>query len=352
MLVSVGMLARNEEARIARTLRSLFRQSVFTSPELLPAVQWELIVVPNGCSDATARVAKEAIAQCLAGLAAKNVAASVVELEVGGKSLAWNRYVHEFSSEQAEAIVMLDADIEFDHPDTIRNSLAELAANRAADVVVDLPLSDLWRRPKKSLLERMRVKLSGERLAGPPGVAGSFYCARARVLRGIWMPAGLASEDGFVMAMAVTDLFRREPDPKKVARAKDASHFYEAASLIGVFRHELRLAIGTALNCYLGWDFLRFATDPTGPGAGALIKNQHERDADWFRKLVHNAIANRGWWVLPRGMLFARFNALRGLAPAAKLRRLLLALVGFGFDLVIFLAANRRLKKGAAVGYW
>ena len=63
MIVSIGMLARNEAARIAHTLRSLLQQSVFCADgRTLPAAEWELIVVPNGCSDATAEAARAALA--------------------------------------------------------------------------------------------------------------------------------------------------------------------------------------------------------------------------------------------------------------------------------------------------
>ena len=45
MIVSIGMLARNEAARIAQTLGSLFRQSVFAAQDrALPHAEWELIV--------------------------------------------------------------------------------------------------------------------------------------------------------------------------------------------------------------------------------------------------------------------------------------------------------------------
>ena len=74
MIVSIGMLARNEAARIAQTLRSLLQQSVFRADGNSPAAQWELIVVPNGCTDATAEAARAALAQLLP---ARNVTASV-----------------------------------------------------------------------------------------------------------------------------------------------------------------------------------------------------------------------------------------------------------------------------------
>jgi glycosyltransferase involved in cell wall biosynthesis len=345
MSVSIGILARNEAPRIARTLRSLFAQSVFHAPAAAP---WELVVVANGCTDETAAVARGALQERPRALDAR-----VIELAQPGKSNAWNRYVHELSRRDAAVIVMLDADIEFGHADTLRNSLAELASNRAADVVVDQPLNSIARKPQKSLLERLRLRLARQWNEGPPAIAGSFYCARATVLRAIWMPAGLPAEDGFLTSMVTTDLLRARGDARKVARAKDATHYYEAtAGISRTFRHELRIAVGTALNCYLLWDFLAHATDPRGPGAGELIRSRLAQDPDWYRKFIDGEIASRGWWVLPRGMLFRRFAALRDGPLAGRLARLPSVLALFAFDLAVCVAANNRLKKHAAVGYW
>jgi hypothetical protein len=122
--------------------------------------------------------------------------------------------------------------------------------------------------------------------------------------------------------------------------------------LRAIFHHELRLVVGTALNCYLIWDFLLFATDPAGPGAGALIRNQLEKDPQWYAKLIDNSIRNRGWWVLPRGMLFRRFSGWTSRSRGNLARALAVAVVGFLLDLPVFLAANHRIKKTGTIGYW
>jgi hypothetical protein len=114
----------------------------------------------------------------------------------------------------------------------------------------------------------------------------------------------------------------------------------------------LRLVIGTALNCYLVWDFLIFATDPRSNGAGELIRNQLETDPNWYSRLIANSIRNRGWWVLPRGMLFRRFAGHESRRGLRLLRWFLIASVGFLFDFPIFIFANRRLKNSNLIGYW
>lgn len=354
MIVSIGMLAHNEADRIALTLASLFAQTVFhTAAAHSGVTQWEIVVVPNGCTDATAEVAEKALSTAVAALHGVSLRHSVRVLAQGGKSNAWNHYIHEMSRKDADVIVMVDSDIEFGHVDTILNCLTELRTNTHAKVVVDLPLKDFLKKKKLSWIEHISARNSSVRLGGDIGLAGSFYCAHARTLRQVWMPIGLSGEDGFLKGMIVTDFFRAPPDSRRIARAANASHYYEGlGDLRSIFRHELRMVIGTSLNGYFLWDFLIFATDPTGPGAGTLVRNRLAADPTWYRRTLENHIRNRGWFVVPHSLIFRRFVPLRGKGWAAALRRLPMALIGFALDVPVFWLANRKLRSGKAFGFW
>lgn len=354
MLISIGILAWNEEDVIEATLASLFRQSALQdTADDLPEAEWEIIVVPNGCTDDTAAIARRVLANLVGQAGGQKIAFAVHELEEPGKSNAWNHYIHEFSSRHAELILMIDADIEFGEAETISNTVKALRQNPQAVVAVDLPLKDVIKKPKKTLLERISVTASRVATSGPPAIAGSFFCARADALRQIWMPKGLAVEDGFMRAMIVTDCFRSAIDEGKIIRAENATHYYETlTSFRAIFRHELRMVIGTAINCYFTWDFLMFATDPSGPGAGMLIRNWVEKDPSWYPRLIDNAIRNHGFWVLPRGMLLRRFSRFEHNRSLGLVKWVLVVTVGFLLYLPVFIAANRRLKKGGAIGYW
>ena len=354
MLISIGILAWNEEDVIEATLVSLFRQSVFqgANSDLL-GTEWEIVVVPNGCTDDTAAVARRVLVNLADQACGQKIAFAVHELEEPGKSNAWNYYIHEFSSRQADLILMIDADIEFGEAETISNTVKALMQNPRAVVAVDLPLKDAVKKSKKTLLEKISVAASSVSTTGAPAIAGSFFCARTDALRQIWMPKGLVVEDGFLRSMIVTDCFRSAIDETKIIRAENATHYYETlTSFTEIFRHELRMVIGTALNCYFTWDFLLFATDPLGPGAGVLIRNRVEKDPSWYPTLIDNSIKNHGFWVLPRGMLFRRFSRFKYYSGLGLVKCTLIVTVGFLLDLAVFIAANRRLKRGSIVGYW
>lgn len=352
MIISIGILAWNEAAVIESTVKSLFQQSALQGPVGdLPDIKWEIVVVPNGCTDDTAARARKALTEHGSGL--QNVTWAVHELAKPGKSNAWNRYVHELSAPDAELIVMLDADIEFGESTTISNTVKALLSDPAAVVAVDLPLKDAVRKPRKTLLERISLAASRAASAGSPGISGQFFCARAQALRAIWMPEGLSVEDGFLRSMIVTDCFRAPADEAKIIRAQNASHYYETlTSLSSIFQHELRIVIGTTLNCYLTWDFLLYAVDPHGPGAGVLILNRATQDPHWYQNLMTNSIRNHGWWVLPRGTLLRRFYGIKDKRGIDLLKSLPLATVGLLLDLPVFVAANRKLKDDGAIGYW
>jgi glycosyltransferase involved in cell wall biosynthesis len=352
MLISVGILARNEERAIEGMLRSLFQQTALQAASGDPAgCSWEVLVVPNGCSDGTAAVSRHVLSDLAGQAGRRDIAWRVCEVEEGGKSNAWNRFVHEFSSPGADLLAMMDADIEFGERETLANTVAALSRDPRAAAAVDLPLKDAAKKRRPSAIERLSVRAAGDVLQRRAELCGQFFVARSDALRRIWMPKGLSVEDGFLDAMLVTNCFREPADYARIIRAAGASHYYETlASLEAIFRHELRLVIGTTLNCYLLWDFLLFATDPAGDGAGELIRRQMQRDPDWYEKLMTNSIRTRGWWVLPRDMLLRRFAARKRRALGAKW--LLKALVGFALDLPVCIAANRRIKKLDSIGYW
>ena len=91
MKVDLGVFAHNEAAGIAAVVRALRAQAV-------PGLDLRILVLANGCRDATAALAAEA-------------GAEVADLPEGGKSRTWNRFVHDLSRLDAAVLIFADADI-------------------------------------------------------------------------------------------------------------------------------------------------------------------------------------------------------------------------------------------------
>lgn len=78
LVVPIGMLACNEADSIGKTIESLLSQSVFSDSASSAAVsEWEIIVVPNGCADDSARVANEVLQSKLSPISDAQVNYSV-----------------------------------------------------------------------------------------------------------------------------------------------------------------------------------------------------------------------------------------------------------------------------------
>jgi glycosyltransferase involved in cell wall biosynthesis len=350
MKVTVGILAYNESELIARTIASLFAQSVFNGRSA--DVYWEVVVVPNGCTDDTHARAEQALQAACAGRS--GVGWRVVSLERAGKSHAWNKLVHEIAAPDTDAFVMIDADIEFGHIDTLFNCLQRLRSDAHARAVVDLPLKDFHRKSRRTLLEKLSLRASKLRIDDtPPGIAGSFYVMAAQRMRTIWMPIDLSGEDGFLYNMVITDNFRSEPDPTRVVRAADASHYYEGLTrLRDIVRHEVRLVVGTVLNAYLCWDVLLFMTPRDGPGAGDLIRRLNAQDPTWYHRMMANQIEIRGRWAIRLRYMWHRLPGWWALPLPQRVTRLPATLALTAFDTIAVWQANRKLVSGRGVGFW
>jgi glycosyltransferase involved in cell wall biosynthesis len=348
--ITIGVLAYNEGEVIARTIGSLFEQSVFNGRDA--QAQWEVVVVPNGCKDDTQARAEQALQAACAGRG--GVGWRVVSLERAGKSHAWNKLVHEIAAPHTDVFVMIDADIEFGHVDTLFNCVQRLRSDSHAWAVVDLPLKDFHRKPSNTLLEKLSMRVSSDDLGqGHPGIAGSFYLMLAERMRCIWMPIDLSVEDGFLRAMVATDGFRQAPDYSRIVRAADATHYYEGLTRLGdIVNHEVRLLIGGVLNAYLCWDVLLFMTPRDGPGAGELIRELNTQDANWYRRMMANQIETRGLKVVAFAHLWRWFPDWWALPPAKRIAKLPAKLARLALDLVVCSRANWRLATGRAVGYW
>lgn len=349
MIISIGIMAWNEAEVIGATLRSLLAQSLVR--ELGGSTRrLEIVVVPNGCSDPTERVTGEVLQAGAAELPPDRFAWSVIALAEPGKANAWNQFVHRFSDPAADYIFLMDADIRFTHPDTLKNMLAALEQDAHAVIATDLPQKHVLFKSRKTIFDRISIGVGQMTQAAPAQLTGQLYVARGPVLRQIHMPPGLIVEDGFIKHMVCTDQFTRPSDNRRIIRAPNASHVFESyTSLVDIFNNQRRQQVAHAIYVYLR-DYL--AARAGEKDAGQIIAENNARDPDWYRALIRERVKQGGWWVLYPGAFAVRFARLRNLSPLQALAKLPVAVAAFLMDVVILVAANRRLKSGQLKGIW
>ncbi len=349
MLVTVGVLAWNESEVIGSTLRSLLEQSLVR--ELAgSAHRLEVVVVPNGCSDHTAEVAAEALSAGAAALPADRFVWRVHTLAEPGKANAWNQFVHRFSDPAADYVFLMDADIRFTHPDTLKNMLLVLEQTPHAGIATDLPQKHVLFKTHKTIFDRISLAIGQMTQAAPAQLTGQLYGARGPLLRRIHMPAGLIAEDGFVKHMVCTNLFTQPADNLRIVRAPNASHVFESYTrIVDIFNNQRRQQIAHAIYSYLR-DYIRPRVGERD--AGQIIAEDNLRDPDWFRALIGERVKQGGAWVMYPGAFAVRFKRLRNLSPLRALLKLPVAMAAFLMDVVILVAANRRLKNGHLAGVW
>ena len=343
MSISIGIFAYNEERQIGGTIESLRAQSLFAAP----GEPIEIIVLPNGCRDGTADRAREALRRHFDGV--PGVRARVEELAQPGKSRTWNEYVHRLADAAADTLILMDGDIRFAGDATLANLVRALRAAPEAHAAVDVILKDLALKPGAELSARERMSLAASELtrSGPPKLAGSLYAARAEVLRGIWMPVGLLVEDGYLKAFLCTDNFTKPDQPGRLVRAEDAAHVFEAVTdLRTLFKHEVRLLVGSAVN-FLLFEHLMAQVKATGRDAGRLVGGWNAADPNWLPTLVDQSLSSRGWWLAPSGFILLPLRQLSNLPAPRALARLPAAALRTLFNLAAAFEANRQLHRRA-----
>jgi glycosyltransferase involved in cell wall biosynthesis len=351
MQISIGILAWNEERSIGKTIESVLSQSLFIRPRLA-ITSIELICVPNGCSDNTADVARRAASEFAPHDTPFHLECRVCDVDVPGKGNAWNEFIHRFADQQADVVIMLDADVELLGSETLENMVEALVTNTHAHVATPARVKHIASKPRKSLYDRISLGASEIGQSRPAMLAGCLYCARANVLRRIWLPAGLVGEDAFLCAMLVTDLFTHHTDHERVVRAPNAAVRFESyTKLRDVFYNLRRRAITRGINAMM-YTYLWENVGKVAPDAGSLIKQRNDDDPDWFRKLVRQNVKNGSWWIMPKGVLGVRLMSLGNLRWSRRLALLPTALIASAADLIVHVSANRAIREGRIRGIW
>ncbi|HZH08254.1 MAG TPA: hypothetical protein VEY69_16420, partial [Lautropia sp.] len=265
----------------------------------------------------------------------------------GGKTRSWNSMVHEVAAPATDLFIFCDADITFARTDAIAEMVQMWETDDVARAVTGYVVKDIARKPFKSLVDRISLGLSDDARM-PNALNGSLYVLGADEARRIWLPVPSPGEDGFLSATIKTNGFTGPPIEERVISPSTPTHYYEAHSIAGYFRHEKRITMGTTIN---GWIFEDLWSRELTQHAGALIRRWNAEDPAWIAKLIQKRIAGRRW-VVPHRLLTSRLKYLRKLSVRKAAGRLPLALCATALNIVPTLTANRELKKDQAAGFW
>ena len=349
MIISIGILAHNEAASIHKTLESLFQQSLFKNQNHTI----EIICVPNGCSDRTADRSREVLTQLVSPDLSSTVTWDVCELAQPGKPNALNHYVHQFSDRQADYLILMDADIWFEQEKTLESLVDLLERESHVWVSVDQPIKDVISKPNKNLIEHLSTfvsELSGSNNA--VWLCGQLYCARAGVLRNIYMPTELSAEDSFLYQMVTTDGLKTEPRPDRIARAPQASHVFETyTNPQQLIKHERWLIIANITNSLIFEHVQKAVKDMQSMpsqelySASTLFRTWDQQNPRWVTQLLQKKLIAQSGWISPPAFLARRFTNLRYKSLWKALLLLPLATMALGIDLITLYTANQELSK-------
>ncbi len=346
MKIVIGMLAWNEENSIGATIGSLAQQTLLRRAGGDFAI--EIVVVPNGCTDATPAVAREALDRLQRQF--PPVVCRVEPLAEGGKSNAWNEFVHRLAPPDADYFVLMDADIEILTPETLELMWEALERDPHASIATDLPVKHLARKDRLSPLEKLLMGAGAMTQAAPGQLTGQLYCARGSVLRGVWMPRGIIVEDGFLKQIVCTNGYSEPLDNSRIVRAPGASHLFECyTKLRDIWNHQIRQAIGHTLYTYLT---KHIRTEMTERPVYEALKEKSRSDPEWFLRKIREEVRQRGWWVMDTPSVTMRWRRVRFAKGAGKIKFLAIAALATPYDLAVFLVSNSRLKSGKVKGVW
>ncbi len=353
VLLSIGIMAWNEEASIIPMLESLFQQSVFA--ELASRnVRCEIICLANGCTDRTVEVAGEIFAKMRRDHPVRRaLQLQVADIATPGRNNAWNRFVHEFSDREARFICLMDADIIFNRADTLQLVLGELERNSHLGGVSDTPVKNIANKVQPSWRERISLATSAMTGTIEGRLNGMLYCLRADIARNLFLPRDvLANDDGFFKAAICTDFFVAPLDPTKVVSVREATHLYAPyLSLSAVLNNQKRQMIGqTTVHVII--EYLMTLPAAERVNLAATLQRHETEDPDWLKKLIDAHVARTVvFWRLFPGILGFRWRRLARMRGMRRLTHLPATIAGFAVTLIACWQAARFLRRGVT-NYW
>jgi glycosyltransferase involved in cell wall biosynthesis len=337
-------LARNEAERIPALIADLSKQTLFVRRDC----RFEIHVVANGCTDDTVQVSRAALKR--AAFDPALVRTIVHDLPGGGKANAWNEFVHRLAPDDTDIAFFLDGDILIPETFALEVIWQRLISTPGAVVAVDRSIKDIALQRPRNLVEWIIRACTGTADDPSKAIAGALYCVKFDIAQQITMPIGLPGEDGFLRAMLLTSSFTHDERIERHVYVPEARHIFEALrSIRAVFRHNVRLAIGTGINILLFKHFRSLRSKDVN--LFDYTRDRNATDPAWINELVRNQ-ARKSFFVIEPLFILRRLRPIRRILNRRELKRLPARLIGLAFDCAVFVAANMLMRRGAGAGYW
>jgi hypothetical protein len=274
----------------------------------------------------------------------------VADLAEGGKSRTWNRFVHDLARDAAEVLIFVDADIAFTAPDCLKRLALGLVARPELWVLNSQPVKDIVARPEGlGALDKIIAAAGGGLDDWKTAICGQLYAMPAARARRFHLPIGLPVEDGFLRAMVLTDALTGPEDFGRIDGLDGLSHLYASERRIAaLIRHQTRIVIGSAIN-FAAFEALRALPEEARRPALARAA----ADEGWLVRAIRARLPGWPFGFVPMHFLTKRLQRLWS-HPRDLLRpkRVFLALMGFGFDAIVYVLAQYRMARGTGAGHW
>ncbi len=330
MRVDLGLFAHNEASGIVAMMQRLAAQDAFANIDL------NVHVLANGCTDDTAAQAQWAAPDGF----------RVHDLPDAGKSRTWNRFVHGLSRRDADVLLFSDADISFPDADCLTRLIHGLVERPGLHVLNSQPVKDITLTPPRGMIQHLIAASAGGLDDWRRAICGQLYAMPSGAARRYVLPIGLPVEDGFLRAMVATDRFTALEDLTRIDGLDGLFHIYASERTIpGLIRHQTRLVVGSAINAAI---FRHLEAE----GEVRLARELSRAAADeaWLHDMLRLRLPRLPYFYVPFHFLFKRLTH----APRRLLhpKRLALAILGFGFDTIVYINAQIRMARGTGPGHW
>lgn len=342
-IIDIGVFAYNEAKNIASLIADVARQTVFARPE----IDIRLLILANGCTDDTvqrATAARDGLEPDLAGRI------EVMDFERGGKSRTMHRFIQKEARGEVDLLGFMDADIRLPETDTLERMIEQLLTRPALQTFTSRPVKDVSLNSEgSSLISRIIASGGGGLTDYRNAICGQLFMMRAPMARQIGLPDGLPVEDGFIRAMMLTDLLSAPEDFERIDGDPEVYHIYESIrSIPELIRHQTRIVIGSAVNAVL---FSKIRKDTKTLEEAHALLMEASTDENWLVQVLNEHLPTRPYGYVPFIYLVWRLQAYRE-NKKTGLKSFLMLILGFGFDIVVYIRASFHMMTRPSAGYW